>query len=51
MPDVMKNRSITYKNSLKLCYWNIGGMKTLNMNKIDDYAFFLQELQEYDVVI
>jgi hypothetical protein len=45
MPDVMKNRSITYKNSLKLCYWNIGGMKTHNMNKIDDYDF-LQELQE-----
>jgi hypothetical protein len=45
MSDVMKNRSITYKNSLKLGYWNIGGMKTHNMNKIDDYDF-LRELQE-----
>lgn len=39
-----------YKNSIKCCYWNIGGLIVHGTNKLDD-LFFIQEIQEYDVVI
>ena len=42
-------RSIV-KNNLKICYWNIGGINTHNMNKLEDHLF-VQEIKEYDVVI
>ncbi|VDI02521.1 Hypothetical predicted protein [Mytilus galloprovincialis] len=46
---VKHGRSIV-KNNLKICYWNIGGINTHNMNKLEDHLF-VQEIKEYDVVI
>ena len=39
-----------YNNSIKFCYWNIGGINEHGTNKLDDH-FFIKEIQEYDVVI
>lgn len=39
-----------YNNSIKFCYWNIGGLNTHKLNKIEDNSF-IKEIQQYDVVI
>lgn len=39
-----------YENSIKLCYWNIGGLNVHGTNKLNDH-FYIKEIQEYDVVI
>ena len=36
-------------HNLKLCFWNIGGLKTKNFDKSQD-PDFLQEIRNYDIV-
>jgi len=39
------------KNSLKMCYWNVGSIVyTHNRNKLDD-ELFVQEIKHYDLII
>ena len=33
-------RNTAFKNSLKMCYWNVGGINTHNRPKVDDTLFF-----------
>ena len=35
--------------SLKMCFWNIGGLKTKGLNKYNDNTF-LNELKKIDIV-
>ena len=42
--------SSVIKNSLKVCFWNLGGIITQKRNKLDDPAF-VKEIQEYDVIV
>ena len=42
--------SKAFKNHIRICYWNIGGVNTHNMNKLKDENF-VQEIQNFDIVI
>lgn len=39
-----------YKNSIKICCWNIGGIFTQGENKLND-KLFLKEIKDYDLII
>lgn len=38
------------KNSIKFCYWNIGGVYANNINKLED-NHFLNEIKDFDLVV
>ena len=50
----MPQKNIQHRNSvqfsdLKMGFWNIGGLVSKNMNKLED-DLFLAEIQQHDVI-
>lgn len=39
-----------YKNSIRVCHWNVGGIFTHGENKLND-KLFLKEVQNHDLII
>lgn len=44
------NRKRDYETCLRMCYWNLGGVNTHNVNKLSD-DIFLKEIKNFDIVI